>query len=147
MLTDKSSHFGGALSIAALDSNVKNFTEDLVISGVAATAVDARNHLLNADGGMPSEPRIKVFTEDGITGVATKISVEVLTDDDPAFGSARTVLVTEAVTIGTAYPAGTDLFTIKLPEGLEKNIRLRVRESGTGAVGAGSTISARYFMG
>ena len=147
MLTDVNSHFGGALAINGLDSTTKNFTADLDLSGVIATAVDAKGHKLNADGGIPREPGIAIFTEAGITGAATVLSVQVLTDDDAAFGSARTVAVSEPKTTGTAFPAGTHIANIKLPEGMERYVRLRVLEAGTGAVGAGATISARYFMG
>ncbi len=148
MLTDVNSHFGGALAINGLDSTTKNFTADLDISGAASTAVDAQGHPLSPDGGMPNEGRIDIFTVAGITGNGVSLTVRVLTDDDVAFGSARTVLTSEAIVPGSGgIAAGTKIAVLKLPEGLEHYIRLVMVEAGTAAVGAGATISARYFLG
>lgn len=145
MLTDRESHFGGALAINGLVSTTKDFTEDLDWL-VASDAVDAQNHPLVPDKGQ-SDVMIWLFTVDGITGNGANITVSLLIDDAAGFGSATTRLL---YTIGDpgagGIAAGTEFGKFKIPiPTSEQHWRIVVEEDAATAVGAGATLSARVI--
>lgn len=145
MLTDYLGNFASPLAINGLVSTTKDFTQDINLR-VASGAVDPQNHPLNPDLG-ESDLALEITTEDGITGNGANLLINVLNDDDVAFGSATTI---DTITLGDpgagGFAAGTNFGTFKLPKGVdEQYIRIQAEEDAATAIGAGATVSVRLI--
>ncbi len=129
MIIDKHTEFGDSQDFAGVAAGTTNFADDinLVVGGNAMMQLYFAIHIN------------ETFLD------LTSLQVELLTDDDVAFGSADTILTSPLFALADLNADMMALFTVRLPYALKQYLRARVIT--LGVTPTAGKISARLVQG
>lgn len=129
MIIDKDLEFADSQDFAGVGAGVTKFTNDINLQK-GGNAIVQNWFVLNVNE-----------TFDNLTSA----QVEVITDDDPAFGSAEIIVTTPVLLLAELVGSMEPVFAVRLPYAVKQYLRARVT-----TVGAAPTVgklSARLVQG